>query len=68
MKIKRYLNNIVNFVYKYTHRHDYVKIGYHQECDDGIRYSVRHYKCSICGKEIQVDGRFDIYEKRVYNV
>jgi hypothetical protein len=24
-----------------------------------IRYSIRKYKCKDCGKEIEVDGRFD---------
>lgn len=41
-------------------KHDYEKIAFRQEIKGGERYSVRRYICTKCGKEIWVDGRFDI--------
>ena len=44
-------------------RHDYCKIAWYEEYDyeHNERYAVRIYKCKKCGKEINVDGRFDPY-------
>ena len=39
-------------------RHEYKKIGFYEEMEYGIRYSVRVYKCTKCGKEIHIDGRY----------
>ena len=44
-------------------KHDYKKIGYIQEIENNVRYSVRHYMCNKCGKTIWVDGRYDRIEK-----
>jgi hypothetical protein len=44
---------------KFLCNHDYRKIGFHEEEENGVRYSVRTYKCKKCGKEINVDGRKD---------
>lgn len=40
-------------------RHDYRKVGFYEQQENGIRYSVRIYRCKKCGKEIHVDGRKD---------
>ncbi|MFE8701141.1 hypothetical protein ACFYKX_11100 [Cytobacillus sp. FJAT-54145] len=41
------------------HKHEYTKVGF-REVDNGyVRYSIRTYQCKTCGKEIEVDGRFD---------
>lgn len=45
-------------------KHKYQKISFMQEQSAGCRYSVRLYKCSICGKEVWVDGRSDYIEQR----
>lgn len=44
-------------------KHDYLKTGWEEEYDDkrNERYSVRYYTCLKCGKEIEVDGRYDPY-------
>lgn len=39
--------------------HHYQKVGFRESQEVGIRYSIRKYKCSKCGKEVWVDGRFD---------
>ena len=39
--------------------HKYEKDGFIEEYENGIRYSIRRYKCSKCGKVILVDGRYD---------
>ena len=41
--------------------HDYEKIDFYEAIDRGIRYSVRIYRCSKCGKVIHVDGRKDLF-------
>lgn len=43
-------------------KHNYKKVGFRQEVERGIRYSVRNYKCNKCGKSIWVDGRDDYLE------
>lgn len=40
-------------------KHEYQKIAFKQEEDANVRYSIRLYRCSKCGKEIWVDGRND---------
>lgn len=44
-------------------RHQYQQIGFREAYSDGIRYSVRKYKCEKCGKECWVDGRYDNIER-----
>lgn len=39
-------------------KHSYIKIGFKQEEENGIRFSIRHYKCEKCGKEIYQDARY----------
>lgn len=41
--------------------HRYKKVGWYQEIDKhrNIRYAVRIYECTRCGKKIEVDGRID---------
>lgn len=46
----------IKFLFCY---HDYKKIGFRQEEQNNIRFSVRLYKCQKCGKEKWVDGRKD---------
>ena len=41
-------------------KHNYIKIGFREDETHSIRYSIRHYKCSKCKKEIWVDGRYDM--------
>ena len=40
-------------------QHQYEKIGFSEAHENGVRYSIRSYRCSKCGKEILVDGRYD---------
>ena len=51
-----------NFLKKLFCLHDFEKIGFMEVEDKGIRYSVRLYKCSKCGKDVIVDGRCDPYQ------
>ncbi len=44
-------------------KHKYKKIEFKEEYDNGMRYSMRLYRCEKCGKEIWVDGRNDKYER-----
>lgn len=44
------------------HKHTYVKISFREASNGYYRYSIRTYKCKECGKEIEVDGRFDHLE------
>lgn len=52
-------------------RHWYEQTGWHEACDGGVRYSVRHYGCIFCGRLVWVDGRKDVlaidemYDKRL---
>lgn len=55
--------NIKSYLQKLFCNHQYVKIGFRDEYENGLRYSVRKYKCSKCGKEIWIDGRYDKYSK-----
>lgn len=41
--------------------HSYVRAGFRQEEENGVRYSIRHYKCKHCGKMVYADGRCDKY-------
>ena len=43
-------------------KHTYEKVGFYEEIEYGIRYSIRIYRCSKCGKVIHRDGRIDIKE------
>ena len=43
--------------------HDYMKIGFREEERNNVRFSMRHYRCYKCGKEIWVDGRRDPISK-----
>ena len=41
-------------------RHEFEPTGsFYEEMEAGVRYSVRHYICQKCGKEIWIDGRID---------
>ena len=37
--------------------HKYIYKGFTETSDNYTRYSIRHYKCEKCGKEILIDGR-----------
>jgi hypothetical protein len=50
---------LVKWFEKLFHKHDYVKVGFRQEEDGDVRYSVRKYQCHTCEKIKWVDGRFD---------
>lgn len=41
--------------------HEYEKIGFEEKIDfvTNTRYSLRHYRCALCNKDIWVDGRYD---------
>lgn len=45
-------------------KHNYEKIDFIEALDNftNVRYSIRIYQCTKCGKEIEVDGRYDKYE------
>ena len=49
---------ILNKFFKF-HNHLYRKVGFKQVSNSYERYSIRLYRCEICGKEKWVDGRFD---------
>lgn len=38
--------------------HDYRYVSFHEAEDDGVRYSMRTYRCEKCGKTICVDARY----------
>ncbi len=40
-------------------KHKWNKISFEQIYDKDVRYSLRTYKCSKCGRETKVDGRYD---------
>lgn len=44
-------------------KHEYQMVGYTEAYDHGLRYSVRHYRCTKCNKKIDVDGRYDRYRR-----
>lgn len=52
-----------NILKKVFCKHDYVKIGFTPVQEFGVMYSLRHYRCSKCGKQIDVDGRYDPYSR-----
>lgn len=39
--------------------HQYQKVGFVEEQEAGIRYPIRKYRCTKCGKEIWLDGILD---------
>ena len=57
-------NNMKNILKKLFCKHSYEKIGFTQHYDfsKSIRYPIRLYRCTKCGNEIKVDGRYDKYE------
>lgn len=44
-------------------KHQYEKKAFKEEERNNIRFSMRLYRCSKCGKEIWVDGRNDFIAK-----
>lgn len=44
------------------HKHDWVKVDFRQEYDGyrNMRYAIKIYKCSECGKVKETDGRHEI--------
>lgn len=59
------LTAIIEKLRKIFCRHEFVKYDWYEEYDNlrNERYVVRLYRCEKCGKEIQVDGRYDPYWK-----
>ena len=49
---------MINFRHLFC-KHDYKKVGFREEEKNNLRFSIRLYKCSKCGKEIEIDGRRD---------
>lgn len=49
--------------------HDYEKISWYEEYDKNtnMRYSLRMYRCTKCGKKLQVDGRRDPLDNTVHH-
>ena len=39
--------------------HNWDKIGWYEANHPYIRYPIRIYRCRKCGKQIEVDGRYD---------
>lgn len=44
-------------------RHSFIRAGFCQKEENGVRYSARHYKCQKCGKMVYADSRNDKYAK-----
>lgn len=46
-------------------KHKYHQISWREEYDKyrNERYSMRLYQCEKCGKEIWIDGRYDILNR-----
>ena len=42
-------------------RHEYEKIGWYEEEENNLLFAMRIYRCTRCGKTIEVDGRYDPY-------
>ena len=42
-------------------KHDYYQTGWDEAMDYkyNMRYSIRYYTCKKCGKQIEIDGRYD---------
>jgi hypothetical protein len=57
-------NDMKNLLKRLFCKHNYEKIGFTQHYDfyKNIRYPIRLYRCTKCGDEIKVDGRYDRYE------
>lgn len=53
---------IIRLLSKLFCRHTYRKVGWKEEEENNVRYSLRLYRCIECGKYIWVDGRRDPYE------
>ena len=56
-----------DFLKKLFCKHDYEKISWYEEYDKNCntRYSIRMYRCTKCGKQIQIDGRRDPFDNTV---
>lgn len=48
-------------------KHSWTKIGFYEEIDHGIRYSMRKYACTKCHRERYADGRNDPIERKILN-
>lgn len=55
------MEQIKGFLKRIFHKHQYEKIGWYEEEENNEMYSIRIYKCTECGKTIEVDGRYDPY-------
>lgn len=60
------MNQFNDFLRRIFCKHNFVKVGFKQEIENNIRYALRNYNCTKCGKSIWVDGRYDKYEKENY--
>jgi ribosomal protein L37AE/L43A len=50
-----------SFLKRFFCNHNYIKISWYEKMDNvhHERYAVRVYKCEKCGKQIELDGRYD---------
>lgn len=56
-----YKNDALNFIKRLFCKHEYEKIGFREEYDGKIRYSIRNYRCKKCGKNTWIDARNNSY-------
>lgn len=61
-KIKRLRRRVKNRIKRLFCKHSYEKVSWYEGYDPvrNMRYSIRTYRCKICGKKNVVDGRYDI--------
>ena len=54
-------HRIAKIFEQFTCHHEYEKIGFREEVDSvtNTRYSLRHYRCLLCNKDVWIDGRYD---------
>ena len=50
---------IINLIRKWRCKHSYNYYGFKEEIENNIAYSLRLYRCELCGKYIWIDGRRD---------
>lgn len=54
---------IKNKINRFFCSHEFEKTGYDEVMENNLRFSIRHYRCRKCGKEVSVDSRIDTIMK-----
>ena len=56
---------IISLIEPLVCKHEFHKLGWREEYDKrrDVLYSMRHYHCNKCGKDVWIDGREDYIEE-----